>query len=102
MKWKGSKFKVTLPPDRILAGPISLGVSEHFRVGIQMAGEIALDAKTTSGAFCASSTGPASVRVGGRWNATSKRSGSGRQSRGHGLKKPSASGARSSSSTKAE
>ena len=32
------------PPDRIFAGPISLGVSEHFWVGIQMAGEIALAA----------------------------------------------------------
>ncbi len=43
--------------------------------------------RTTSGAFCASSTGAASVRAGGRWSATSRRSSSGRSTAGRGLKK---------------
>jgi len=38
--------------------------------------------RTRSGAFCASSTGPASVRAGGRWSAMRRRSGDGRRSRG--------------------
>ena len=41
----------------------------------------------TSGAFCASSTGAASVPAAKRSSATSRRSGSGRESRGRGLKK---------------
>src|SRR6266851_4564651 len=43
--------------------------------------------RTTSGAFCASSTGAASVLPAKRSSATSRRSGSGRKSRGRGLKK---------------
>ena len=43
--------------------------------------------RTTSGAFCASSTGPASVRAGGRSSAMRRRSGNGRRSRGHGFKR---------------
>src|SRR5216683_1696703 len=43
--------------------------------------------RTTSGAFCASSTGAASVPAAKRSNATRRRSGSGRKSRGRGLKK---------------
>ncbi len=39
-----------------------------------------------SGAFCASPTGPASGRAGGRWSATRRRSGSGRKSRARGSK----------------
>src|SRR6266852_3334534 len=43
--------------------------------------------RTTSGAFCASSTGAASVPAAKRSSATSRRSGSRRESRGRGLKK---------------
>src|SRR6266481_7731108 len=36
-----SRLLLQRPPDRILAGAISRGMSEHFRIGIQMTGEVA-------------------------------------------------------------
>jgi hypothetical protein len=43
--------------------------------------------KLTSGASCASSGGAASAPPGGRWSATRRRSGTGNECAGHGLKK---------------
>ncbi len=43
--------------------------------------------RTTSGAFCASWAGPASAQAGGHWSATRRRSGTGRNTAGCGLKK---------------
>src|SRR6266851_1848714 len=73
-------------------GPEAFG----FASGLWTASRCALSSSTgpgcgttrsTSGAFCASSTGAASVPAAKRSSATSRRSGSGRESRGRGLKK---------------
>src|SRR6266446_7458414 len=77
---------------RSSAGPRRSGSPPGYgpRVGCAISSSIGPGCdttRTTSGAFCAGSTGAASVRADERWNATSRRSASGRRSRGRGLKK---------------
>src|ERR1035437_2499386 len=76
----------------LMRGPEALG----FQIGLWSASRVrdlieyrpeCATTRPTSGASCASSTGPASGRAGERWSATSKRSGTGRSTAGPRLKK---------------